>query len=44
MNPFISLRRDDDSHGDDGDKSDEEEEEVEEEGEHFHGPGNTPDT
>lgn len=44
MNPFISLRRDDDNHGDDGDKSDEEEEEVEEEGEHFHGPGNVPGT
>lgn len=48
-NPFISLRRDDDSHGDDGDdndesdESDEEEEEEEEEGEHLHGPGNMPD-
>ena len=40
MNPFIYLRRDDDSHGDDGDESDDEEEE----GAHLHGPGNMPGT
>ena len=40
MNPFIYLRRDDDSHGDDCDESDdEEEEEEEEEGAHLYGPG-----
>ena len=46
MNPFIYLRRDDDSHGDDGDESDDEEEEDEEgeEGAHLHGPGNMPGT
>lgn len=38
MNPYIYLRRDDDSHGDDGDKSnDEEEEEEGEEGAHLYG-------